>query len=138
MRDMANRPERTESNCLTRKQREAIPHLIGARSLEEGRRKAGVSKNTLYTWLKDEKFKAELDRLREEVISDALDRLKRSIADAVEGLTKLMSAKEKNIKIRACERVLEFFFRAKELEEIEARLSELEKSADIIEKRRRR
>jgi hypothetical protein len=126
---MDREPERTESNCLTRKQREAIPFLVGARSLEGGRAKAKLSKSTLYKWLKDEAFKAELKRQREAVISEALDRLKAAIGQAVEGLTGLMDADEKNIKIRACERVLDFFLKAKELEEIEERLSELEKSA---------
>jgi len=136
MRAVVNRPERTETNSLTRKQREAIPHLIGARSLEAGRKKAKLSKSTLYKWLQDETFKADLDRQREAIISEALDRLKASIGKAVEVLTGLMDAPEKNIKIRACERVLEFFLKAKEIEEIEARLSELEKSVDTIGKKR--
>src|SRR5208337_689479 len=136
MRAVVNRPERTETNSLTRKQREAIPHLIGARSLEAGRKKAKPSKSTLYKWLQDETFKADLDRQREAIISEALDRLKASIGKAVEVLTGLMDAPEKNIKIRACERVLEFFLKAKEIEEIEARLSELEKSVDTIGKKR--
>lgn len=125
--------KRTESDCLTRKQKEAIPHLIGTRSMEEGRVKAKLSKSTLYQWLKDETFKAELKRQREDMIAEALDRLKRAITTAVQGLTELMGAPEKNIKIRACERTLEFFFRAKELEEIEERLETVEKI--VLERR---
>jgi len=121
---------------LTRKQREAIPFLIGARSLEEGREKAKLSKSTLYKWLKDEAFKTELNRQREAVISEALDRLKAAIGQAVEGLTGLMNADEKNIRLRACERVIEFFVKTKELEEIETRLTELEKAAGTGKKKR--
>ena len=43
----------TEGNILSRKQREAIPSLIGARSLEEGRKRAKVGQRTLYRWLKE-------------------------------------------------------------------------------------
>jgi hypothetical protein len=125
---MMDRLKRTELNHLTRKQRECIPHLIGAKSLEEGRLKAKVSKATLFKWLKEDTFKAELDRQREIVISEALDRLKASLSKAVDELAGLIDADEKNIKIRACERVIEYFMKTKELSEIEARLNTLEKA----------
>jgi hypothetical protein len=123
-----NEPKETGMNHLTRKQTECIPHLIGARSLEEGRLKAKVSKATLFKWLKEDLFKSELDRQREIVISEALDRLKVSLSKAVDELAGLIDADEKNIKIRACERVIEFFLKTKELSEIEGRLSALEKA----------
>jgi tetrahydromethanopterin S-methyltransferase subunit G len=125
---MNRKPEQTEKNILTRKQREAIPHLIGARSLEEGRINAKVSKTTLYEWLKDETFNAELERQRETVISEALNRLKAAIGKAVEELTGLMDSTEESIKLRACDKVLDHFLKVKEIEEIETRLSELEKT----------
>ena len=118
----------TEMNLLNRKQRECIPHLIGARSLEEGRLKAKVSKATLFKWLKEDVFKAELDRQRNIVTSEALDRLKASLSKAVDELAGLIDADEKNIKIRACERVIEYFMKTKELSDIEGRLIALEKA----------
>lgn len=131
-------PKQTKSNRLanhlSRKQREAIPHLIGARSLEEGREKAKVSKSTLYEWLKDQNFKAELDRTRERVISDALNRLKQGVATAVENLTELMNADSLTIRIRACERVIDFYFRQKELD-LEDRISQLEKNLAVYNER---
>ena len=63
MEKQGNEPNKTKSNgleektILTRKQREAIPHLVGARSLEEGCKKARIAKFTLYHWLSDDPFK---------------------------------------------------------------------------------
>ena len=65
-------PKQTERNQLTRKQKGAIPHLIAARSFEEGRKNAQVAKTTLYRWLKEEKFRNELERRSTEVVSEAL------------------------------------------------------------------
>jgi beta-phosphoglucomutase-like phosphatase (HAD superfamily) len=113
---------------LTARQRRAIPLVLPARNIEEGCRSARITTQTWYTWLREEGFKAEVDRQREEVISEALDRLKAAVNEAVEGLTALMGAEEKNIRLRACERVLDFLLKSKELEEIEERLSELEKA----------
>ncbi len=123
-----SKPEQTDMNRLTRKQRECIPWLIGARSLEEGRLKAKVSKATLYKYLKDSAFKAELERQREAVTKEALDRLKAALGKAVDELAGLIDADEKNIRLRACERVIDFFMKTKELSEIEERLTAIEKA----------
>ena len=123
----------TESNGLTTKQREAIPHLICSRSMEEGCRKAKIAKATLYEWLKDGNFKGELERQREGIINEALERLKTSITQAVDGLIGLMKAKEKPIQIRACEKILDFFLKTREVEEIEGRLEKIEKI--VLERR---
>jgi len=124
---MDSTPKQTEANGLTRKQREAIPHLIGARSLEEGCRRAKLAKTTLFKWLKEEAFREALERTREEVISEALGRLKASITQAVDGLIQLMVAEEKSIRLRACQTVLDFVLRAREIEEVSERLTRVER-----------
>ena len=112
---------------LSRKQVEAIPYLVGARSLEEGCRKARVAKSTLYQWLKDEPFRKELARHREQITSEALERLKASITRAVDGLIELVGDKDKGIRFRAIEKVLDFFMKVKEADELEARLEKVER-----------
>ncbi len=129
--ELENEPKSTKSNgfeqSLTRKQLEAIPRLVGARSFEEGCRKARVAKSTLYQWLKDETFKNELEKQREVVIREALERLKTSITMAVDGLIELAGDNEKGIRLRAIEKILDFFFKVTEIEEIEARLQKVER-----------
>jgi hypothetical protein len=51
--------------------------ILAARSVEEGCRAAGITSVTWYAWLKDGGFKAEVDRQREAVISEALGRPER-------------------------------------------------------------
>ena len=120
-------PKRPKSNTLTRKQQEAIPHLIGARSLEEGRRKARIAKATLYEWLKQETFQEALERQRQQVITEALERLKASVTQAVDVLVELMGAEELSIKLRTATTILEFALRVKEAEEIVERLGKVER-----------
>ena len=61
------------------------------------------------------------------VISEALDRLKTAVTGAVEGLTTLVDAEEKNVRLRACGHVLDYFMKARELEDMERRLIALER-----------
>ena len=70
-------PKQTKTNHLTNRQKAAIPHLIGARSLEEARQKARVAKATFYGWLKEEAFQAELRRQQSQVVTEALNASRR-------------------------------------------------------------
>jgi hypothetical protein len=128
-----NEPEMNDSGTLTPKQIEAIPHLIGAKSIEAGCRRAKIAKATLYRWLKSDAFKSEMEKARESVIREALGRLKNAITVAVDGLVELARDKNKNVKIRACEKIIDLFLRVKEVEEIEGRLEKIE--SIIIERR---
>ena len=66
--------------ALTERQLAVIPHLLASPSIKEGCRRAKVSKVTVYGWLKEEAFREELRRQREEVVKGALDTLKANTA----------------------------------------------------------
>lgn len=118
----------TKLNELTAKQKAAIPHLIGARNLEEGSRSARISKVTLYQWLNNPAFKKALDDGREAIIEEGLARLKGAVSMAVSGLLELCEDPEKNIKLRACDKILDFFLRSREIEDVLRRLERIEES----------
>jgi transposase len=76
----------SEDRKLTNRQLLAIPHIISSFSIQEAFQKAKVSRITLYNWLKEENFKAELKRQRDEIIRSALERLESAITKAVKEL----------------------------------------------------
>ena len=69
---------------LSNRQKHAVPLVLAARSIEEGCRAAGIAKRTWYNWMRDEALKEAVSLYREQVISDALERLKSAVAFAVE------------------------------------------------------
>jgi AcrR family transcriptional regulator len=115
-----------DPKTLTAKQARVIPYLFGAPSLEEGCKRAGVSKVTVYEWLKQEIFRQELKRQRDELIERALDTLKANVTKATETLVKLLESKSEPIKARAAEDIIEFGQKAIEHEELEKRIEALE------------
>jgi hypothetical protein len=119
-----------EGTNLTRKQRQAIPHLIGSRSYEEGRKLAKVGQRTLYRWLKEPAFKGALEDARKSVIDSALEKLKSSIAQAVQTLTDTMAEGEPALRVRAAALILEYFFKTRELQDFETRLKNIEEALD--------
>jgi len=122
-----------EGNNLTNRQLLAIGQIIASKTLEEACRKAKISKGTLYAWLKDEAFRAELKHQRDEVLREALNLLKYALSKAVENLIDLMDSKQPYIKHRACKDIIEYSLKSIELENIEERLDKVEK---IISARR--
>jgi hypothetical protein len=115
-----------EPKELTSKQKRALPYLLEARSIEEGCKRASVSKATVYEWLKDDVFRNELKRQRNLIIDSAADTLKANIAKATETLVKHLDSEHENISIRAAESIIEFTQKALEHEELERRIEALE------------
>jgi hypothetical protein len=111
---------------LSGRQLRVIPYLLGAPSIEEGCKQAHVSKGAVYEWLKDETFKNELRRQREQLIAIALDTLKAGIAKATVTLVNHLDSERENISIRAAESIIEFAQKALEHENLEKRIQALE------------
>jgi dynactin complex subunit len=110
---------------LTHNQKRVIPYLLTAPSIEEGCKRARVSKAAVYQWLKDQNFRQELKRQRNAIIEQALDGLKANLAEASKTLVSHLKSTREN-SIRAAERIIEFTQKALELEKrieaLEARL----------------
>jgi hypothetical protein len=111
---------------LSGRQLRVIPYLLGAPSVEEGCKRARVSKGAVYEWLRGEAFRKELKRQRDAVIERAMDSLKANIAKATETLVKHLDSERENISIRAAESIIEYTQKALEYENLEKRIEELE------------
>lgn len=112
---------------LTERQLKAIPHLVVSTSYEKGCRKAGIARNTLYEWLKDPAFKAELNLQRDQVIEGALDILKGHISGAVDALVGLLDTENEYLRRSVANDIIEHVLKGRELEDFEKRISELER-----------
>jgi hypothetical protein len=112
---------------LTERQLKAIPYLVSSTTHEKGCREAGISRNTLYEWLKVPAFKAELTAQRNAVVESALDILKGHVSGAVDALVGLLTTENGYLRRSVANDVIEHVLKGKELEEIEARLAALEK-----------
>ena len=125
-------PVRSGSKGLTRRQKEAIPFLIGG-TLEEGRKKAKVGKATLFGWMAEEGFRNALDAARNAFIEQAMERLKGGVLEAIENILQLTHDENPWVRLRASEKILDCYIRLKEIEEIENRLASIE--TIVFEKR---
>ena len=128
-----NMQEPHESGELTERQRKAIPFLMASPTYEEGRKKAGISKNALYEWLRNPIFKEELRRQREAVVTEALEALKGSMTRASAVLIALLHTENEALRRHVANDVIGHVLKARELMEIEERLTQVERL--VLERR---
>ena len=112
---------------LTERQLKAIPLIVASPTYTEGCMKARLSRTTFYEWLKKSEFKAELDRQRNEVAAEAFGVLSQSLTKAVETLIGLLDNKDDRLKRLTAKDVIDFIIRHKENEDLDKRLTEVEK-----------
>lgn len=112
---------------LSDNQLKAIPLILSARSITEGVERAGISRSTFYDWMQDQTFKAEFERQRRIIVDEGLHNLKLSISEAVDTLLKLLKAESEGVRLRAATSILEHISKFMETEELEQRISEIER-----------
>ncbi|MHC4112867.1 MAG: phBC6A51 family helix-turn-helix protein [Planctomycetota bacterium] len=111
---------------LTERQLKAVPSIVSSPTYTEGCKKAKINKTTLYKWLTKPKFKAELNRQREQVASEAFGVLSQNLTRAVEALVHLLDVKDDRLKRLTAKDIIEHFLKYKENEELEERIAAIE------------
>ena len=117
---------------FTRKKEEAVAALLTHRNVEEAARAIDIAPQTLLRWLKTPEFDAAYREGRRLAFRQSIARLQQASAAAVSTLLKLMLDPNvpPAVKARAADNVLDHAAKAIELDDIEARLTELERAAE--------
>jgi hypothetical protein len=121
-----------------RKKEEAIIALLSHRTIDEAANAIGIAPRTLLRWLQIPEFRAEYFKARREVVSQALARLQQATGAASITILKLMTDPNvpASVKLRAAEGVFALALKGIETEDIDARVSELERAAEEASKKR--
>jgi transposase-like protein len=114
-----------------RKKEAAIAALLTARNIEEAAKAVGIAPNTLLHWMKVPEFQAEYREARRVAYSQAVARLQQGATAAATTLLKVMvdQSTPASVKVRAAECVMTHSSKAIEIEDIEARVTDLERAA---------
>ena len=121
-----------------RKKEEAIVALLTNRTIEDAATSIKVAPSTLLRWMKEPDFNAAYRDARRAAFSQSIARLQQATGAAVSTLLKVMvdPSTPPSTKVRAADSVLDHSAKAIEIEDIEARVAELERAADIGRKAR--
>lgn len=115
-----------------RKKEKAIVALLTQRNLEESARSIGIDPKTLLRWMKEPEFDAAYREARRMAYGQSIGRLQQAASAASSTLLKIMIDPNSppSCRLRAADSVLSHAAKAIEIEDIEARLSELERASE--------
>src|SRR5215472_5094243 len=121
-----------------RKKEEAIIALLTQRNVEEAARSIGISTATLMRWQKLPEFRTAFREARREAFGQSIARLHQMSSAAVSTLGKVMvdAGTPPSVRVRAAEAIITHGAKAIELEDIDARVSELERAAEASRRNR--
>ncbi len=120
---------------LTPKQRKAVEALLTVGEVQAAAQAAGVSKDSIYRWLRQPLFLEAVRAAEAQALDDLSRMLVRLGRTAAGTLAKAMSdaATPMATRVRAAEATLGRLLQLRELATLEARVAELERAAGIAE-----
>jgi hypothetical protein len=117
------------------KMQQAIAALLSHRSIEQAANEVGISANTLQRWMKEAEFQAELQKARRAAFSQAIGRLQDAAGAATSTLLRIMTDSNTSAatRLRAIEIVLEQGSKAASINDLDDRVTKLERNAHSAE-----
>jgi hypothetical protein len=118
---------------FTRKKEQAIIALLTNRSIEEAAKSIDIGTQTLLRWMKVPEFQAAYREAKREAYGQSIARMHYLASAAVSTLGKIMldSKTPPSTRVRAADSLLDHTAKAIENEDIEARVAELERAAEL-------
>ncbi|MFZ5919306.1 MAG: hypothetical protein ACOYZ7_20430 [Chloroflexota bacterium] len=118
----------TGNGTLSANQQRAIAALLSEPTIRDAAKKAGIGERTLYRYLADPMFKAELRKRQDEILAATTAALVGMTGDAVATLRAVMQNKDAGdaVKVRAALGWLAHTRNAVELDDLAQRITELE------------
>ena len=122
------------------KQEKAIVALLTHRSIEDAAQAINVAPRTMLRWLQVLEFRAAYLKARREVVGQSIARMQQATGAATITVLKLMTDPNAPaaVRLRAAECVFTHAIKGIELEDIETRLTELERAAEATKDEHRR
>ena len=116
---------------FSRKMEDTVAALLTQPNVDAAARSVGISVATLMRWQKDSEFQKALREARRAAFGQAIARWQQMSAAAVTTLGKMMveQSAPASTRVRAAEAIINHAAKAIEIEDIEARVSELERAA---------
>jgi len=111
---------------LSARQTKTLAVLLEADNAPQAAEIANVPLTTLRRWLRDAGFRAELDRLRGDVLARTVERLAGLGAAAVSTLERNLQAESAMVQVASAKTVLAFAFKGHEALQVERKLAEIE------------
>jgi hypothetical protein len=121
---------------LSPRQRTALEAILAGRTCAAAASAAGVTERTLFAWRRQPGFVRALQEGQDDIFASSRGDLRATAGDAVKALREIINQESApaSARVRAALGTLEYLHRTVELEEMEARMLEIEDALGILRK----
>jgi len=119
-----------KNDHFSEKKLKAIELLMQSYSPGEVAAEVGISRVTVYRWIKQESFQAELSKRKNDLLEAAARKLSGAADQAVEVLIQLLESKQPNVRRLSVGMILDYSIKFSELSDLESRIKVLEAAID--------
>ena len=127
-------PTDSEEKRLSNRQREVLPHIAASDSLAEGARRANISRTTIYKWLEDDDFRAELSRVRAEMADLAQAEIQGLMLKATAAVDKALDGDISPVQLRAALGAINLALKVRYGLNLERRLNLIDDALSMLRK----
>jgi hypothetical protein len=121
--------QKTPESQLSPKQRKALEALLVAPTLTAAAEQAGCTERSIRNWLQDGGFKATFLASRRAIMDAAILDLQKAYSQAAKVLISLLDDENPHVQLRAADLIMSRADKWIETEDLEARISALERQA---------
>ena len=133
---MAQNGSLIREDSLTPRQAVALPHIAAESNLTRGAEAAQVGRRTLTRWMNDPAFRAELERIRQNISDLAFNVVEGLTLKSAIRLEQLLDDPDPRIRLRALKVALSTSLSVKEQKEIRSRIEVIENAQRMMKEQR--
>lgn len=133
---MAQNGSLIREDSLTPRQAVALPHIAAESNLTRGAEAAQVGRRTLTRWMNDPAFRAELERIRQNISDLAFNVVEGLTLKSAIRLEQLLDDPDPNVRLRALKVTLSTSLSVKEQKEIRSRIEVIENAQRMMKEQR--
>jgi DNA-binding transcriptional MerR regulator len=125
---MSQNHQSPEKNTLAPKQEKLIAELVAGKSIRDAAKSIAVDERTVYRWQKQTTFQKEYNEQKTRAYNEKLDTLRSGIAVALKTLLTHMTSADTRpyVQVAAASKWLDMAVEIHKMQELEARIVELE------------
>ena len=133
---MAHNGTLVRNDSLTPRQAAALPHIASETNLLRGAEAAQIGRRTLMRWMHDPAFRAELERIRQNISDLAFNVVEGLTLKSAIRLEQLLDDPDPKVRLRALKITLSTSLSVKEQKEIRNRIEVIENAQRMMKEQR--
>ena len=122
--------------ALSPRQAAALPYVASEPTLTRGARAAQITRRTLTRWMNEPAFRAELERIRNNIADFAYSELEGLALKGVFRIAQLMDSDDPNVAHRASKTALSLSMSVRDQRETRRRMETLENAITLVRQQR--